>query len=547
MTPYKSRMLRICVLFAVLTLAGPTMICAQEAPKYWIFLEGKPDSESAAITERARERRSRRGLDQQELLDRNVSRSYVEDLQRMGARIVVESRWLNAVSAHLPPELLDRVRSLSFVRSIRPVARLDRAPPPASEILDAPSKQADLDYGPSQAQLAVMNAINPLEQGIDGTGVRLGFLDTSFGDFDHPAFGHLIQDGRLIEVRDFVGVPQPAASHGMSVASVAIGNDAGQLVGPAHGAEVLAGITEYVPTETNREEDYFVAGIEWMEAMGADVVNVSLGYTTFDKGERSYGPEDLDGNTGVTTIAADRAVSLGVAMVVSAGNEACSSPDRCWYYIGTPADGDSVISVGAIRADSVRSSFSSFGPTADGRIKPDVAAMGSGVYLAVPGGYGRSNGTSFSSPLVAGVVCQMLQVNPNLTPVQIRALLRSTASRSTSPNNELGWGIVNAAAAVEVAARSGIGGGEDVELSASPYPNPATDDLFVHINAGVTTQVSLDVFDLLGRRVEGNVVGYLTPGETTLRVPTHRLASGVYLFVVTTDDRRVSGTFIIAR
>jgi len=546
MTPIHRALLAFALL-AALFLAVPGGVRAQEAPRYWIFLEDKPEAETAVVTDRARRRRALRGRGRDEQLDRVVASSYLDGLRRLGVHTVVESRWLNAVSAQLTPDQAARVGGLPYVRDVRSVGRLTRRPPAPAILPAEPAKMGGTEYGPSQMQLALMNATATIEEGINGAGVRLGFLDTSFGAFEHPAFARLKAEGRLIEVRDFVGLPQPGASHGLSVASAAVGYEPGQLLGPAFGAEVLAAVTEYVPSETNAEEDFFVAGLEWMEAMGVDVVNVSLGYTTFDEGERSYAPGDLDGRTAVTTVAADRAVSLGVVVVASAGNEACSSPDGCWYYVGTPADGDHVITVGAVTADSARSFFSSRGPTADGRIKPDVAAMGSGVYVAAPGGYVYANGTSFSSPLVAAVVCQMLQANPELTPDRVRALLRATASRSTSPNNELGWGIIDAAAAVDAAVHEGTGGGGDFEISARPYPNPATDEVFIHINADVSARVTVDVLDLLGRRIEDSAVGYLTPGETILRLPTQRLASGVYLFLLTTGGRRASGAFVIAR
>ncbi|MEX0600542.1 MAG: S8/S53 family peptidase [Rhodothermales bacterium] len=512
------------------------------AEKHWIFLDGKPDAHASGASDRALRRRRVRGQSDTAGLNLEVAPSYTERLRQMGIEPIVQSRWLNAVSARLTRDQVDRVEKIGFVRSVRPVALLPPVHPPPSDAGPA-FKVGDLDYGPSRLQLDLIRAIAPLERGIDGTGVRLGFLDTPFGGFDHPAFERLTTEGRLVDVRDFVGSPQPAFTHGLSVASVAVGYDPGRLIGPAHGAEVLGAITEYGPTETNREEDYFVAGLEWLESMGVDVVNVSLGYTTFDPGERNYSREDLDGETAVTTLAADRAVELGVVVVTSAGNSGCSSPSRCWYYVSTPADGDFVIAVGAVNADSSRSSFSSFGPTADGRTKPDVAALGTGVYIAEPGGYGFSNGTSFAAPLVSAVVCQMLQVNPTLSPLQVRDILRVTASRGTQPDNALGWGIVNASAAVDAA--SGVVEEHD-GLSIETYPNPATDQVFIHIKTDAMTAGRLEIFDALGRRIRVDVRG-TAAGSTTLRVPSRHLASGIYLAVYTTERRRTAARFVVVR
>lgn len=534
----------IAILAAI--LAGlPGEAHGQPSTKYWIFLDGKPDASETVVSRRAYERRNRRGDPEAARYDREIAPAYLERLEQMGVTTVVRSRWLNAVSAYVSGDLRQRVQALSFVRSVQPVGKtVTPAPPDAAPRPFA--KAGDPEYGPSREQLALMNAVGPLDEGINGRGVRLGFLDTSYGSFDHPAFDSLHADGRLIAVQDFVNKPQPGYAHGMSVASVAVGFDSGHLVGPAYGAEVLAAVTEYGPTETNSEEDFFVAGLEWLESMGADVVNVSLGYTTFDRGERSYSRNDLDGDSAVTTVAADRAAALGVVVVVSAGNQACSHPDHCWYYVGTPADGDSVITVGAVTADSARASFSSFGPTADGRTKPDVAALGSHVYLADPDGYAYANGTSFSSPLVAGVICQMLQVNPLLTPMQVRGILRATANRADNPDNAVGWGIVNAAAAVTVAAETAPEG-EPGPLSIMPFPNPATDQVFVHINAGAAVSATIDVFDLLGRRAVDGIEAAVLPAGSSPRIPTRGLSSGVYVVVVTIDTQRASKTFVVLR
>jgi hypothetical protein len=474
----------------------------------------------------------------------------------MGIRPMVESRWLNAVSAYVRRGLVSRVANLAFVRGLRPVGR---AGPVASTSLlphHAGTTTAgsvltgisivDPDYGAAATQLDLVSDIPLLQSGIDGTGTRLGFLDTEFGNFEHPVFRRLVDEGRLIATRNFAQGPQ-ASQHGLSVASVAVGYLEGSLIGPAHGAEVLAATTEYVPTETNQEEDQFVAGLEWLESQGADVVNVSLSYTEFDAGERSYMPSDMDGNTGVTTVAADRAASLGVVVVASAGNDGCFSPDDCWYFVGTPADGDSVIAVGGVDSSGNRVSFSSRGPTADGRIKPDVAAMATSVFLAAPGNaFGLSAGTSFSSPMVAAIACQLLQINPRLTPFEVREILRSTASHATAPDNNLGWGIVNASAAAAVASvvhpatdPSGAG-------IAAVFPNPASEFVvFVVAAASEPVAATISIFDTQGRLVAQPLDGSVEQSNTFVRWQPGRLAAGVYLYRAAIGDRVDTGTIVL--
>jgi subtilisin family serine protease len=186
--------------------------------------------------------------------------------------------------------------------------------------------------------------------------------------------------------------------------------------------------------------------------------------------------DDLDGDTGLTSRAVDRAAQLGVTVVVSAGNSGCATPDSCWYYVNTPADADSAITVGAIEADSSLASFSSRGPTADGRRKPDVVVQGANVLAAwADDQYARVGGTSFASPQVTGIVAQMLQVNPTLSPTEVRTLLRRTASQADAPDNRTGWGVVDAAAAVNAAERRARRSPPSTLSVDPPYPNPASD------------------------------------------------------------------------
>ena len=524
-----------------------------EPAGYWIFLDGKPDAPPVEISERARARRARRGQPYATELDRSVSPTYIRKLEEHGVQIRVESRWLNAVSAELTEELLAQIREMDFVRDIRPLARRTTTfPEPVSGTAPV-SKTADRHYGPSRTQLALMNAIEPLERGINGKGVRIGFLDAPFSEFNHSAFDSLKSDGRLIAIRNFTGRTDDGSTHGMNVASTAVGYQEGELIGPAHAAEVLAAITEYTPTETNQEEHNLVAGIEWLESEGADVVNISLGYTKFPDvpdGEGDYAVSDLDGDTGITTIAVDKAAALGVVVVTSAGN----SGNVSWYYISTPADADSAIAVGAVSRDSSRASFSSFGPTADGRIKPDVSAMGTSVYHArSTNRFSYGGGTSFSSPLVAAVAAQILQVNPDLAPIDVRDILRMTAHQSAAPDNSLGWGVVNADAAVRMAESL-------IDPLSSPvtelptetalmgnYPNPFNPETTIRYALPQAGKVHLAVYNLLGHEVAVLVDESKSAGNYTTRFDAGDLPSGAYLYRLQTQDKIMAKTMILVK
>lgn len=529
---------------------------AVDGDKYWVFFDEKPvtvgkNLDDLSVKSRALERRRARGRASGAWYDRPVSDNYVARVREIAGNAGVVSRWLNAVTVHASPAQLEQIQALPFVREVQRVRAL-RRPENPSGLLPARSSSAKteaLDYGTSRRQLAFVNAIRPLEEEVNGTGVRIGFLDTQY-DFSHPALRHLQDSGRLIEVRDFTGPNQEEFGrdqnnyHGLNTSSITVGYDPGNLIGPAYGAEVLAATTEFAPTETNQEEDNLIAGLEWLESQGVDVVNVSLGYTTFDAGQNSYTPDDMDGDTGVTTRAADIAASLGVVMVISAGNDG----GNAWRIIGTPADGDSVIAVGAAMPDSTRANFSSVGPTADGRIKPDVSAMGTSVVVALPnGGYASGSGTSFSAPMVTGIVAQMLQVNPALEPMEVLEILKTTAHQADAPTNNLGWGIVNAFAAVEEA-RIRADNLPEVAQLRTPYPNPFTDEVrFEVVGPLEPSSARITLYDLLGRHMDVVFDGELEPGTNVIRYRPLSLPSGAYFYRIESAGRMDSGTLFFVR
>ena len=529
------------VVFCLLLVAGPAFAgatplsrdTARTTDRHWILLEPRPGAESGP-----------------EAWTTPVASSYLARLREHDIRPVVRSRWLHAVSARLSAAQLRWLRQQPFVRGLRPVRRGQslHSPPSTKPVwtgLDTATGTDSLRLGPSQGPLSRMNAVPPMERGLNGRGVRIGFLDAHFRGLRHPAFAPLRRDNRLIALRNFTDGRQ-YGNHGMGVTSVAVGQAPGTLVGPAHAAEVLGATTEYTPFERNVEEDYFVAGLEWLHRRGVDVVNVSIGYNTFDDGQEDYAPEDLDGDTALTTRAVDRAAQLGVTVVVSAGNSGCASPDSCWYYVNTPADADSAIAVGAVGPDSTLAPFSSRGPTADGRIKPDVVVQGKEVLAAWKNdGFARVGGTSFASPQVTAIVAQMLQVNPSLSPIEVRRLLRRTASQAAAPDNRLGWGVVNADAAIRAAERQARTTPPEALRIEDLYPNPASDRITFSVQAPRTpTPVTLTLHTPLGRSVATKQFP-VRPGPNWLSMNVQSLPSGLYWYRLEGTQTVASGTVAI--
>jgi hypothetical protein len=391
-----------------------------------------------------------------------VKKEYLDELKSLNLKIRVVSKWLNGASVLANRNQIEKIEKLPFVRAIKKVVTFYRKEPSFSEenlkkFYEAPRDQLKiphlgggvLGYGESYAQLAQIHVPELHNLGYSGKGVLITMLDTGYF-IHHPAFDSILNSGRLVATHDFIngddnvedGSGDYQREHGTYTFSAVGGFVSDTLIGPAYGSQFALAKTEVVATETQIEEDHWVAGIEWAENLGADVVSSSLGYNDW------YTYEDMDGNTALCTKAADLAVSKGIVVVNAAGNERNCWPPPCWDYIIAPADGDSVIAVGAVDINGIIASFSSKGPTYDGRIKPDVVACGVNTYCASPyGGYAWIGGTSLSTPLVAGVCALLLEVHPDWTPVQVREALWSTASQADYPDNLMGYGVVDASKA----------------------------------------------------------------------------------------------------
>ena len=331
--------------------------------------------------------------------------------------------------------------------------------------------------------------------------------------------------------------------HGAQVLSLLAAHDPGRLVGVAPEAEYILAKTEDNGSEWPVEEDRWIAGLEWADSLDVDVVNSSLGYTTWDDGS-GYTYEDLDGATALTTRAARIAAGKGIVVVASAGNEG----NQSWRYVTVPADAPGVIAVGAVDRRGEIAGFSSRGPTADGRIKPDVVAPGVSVVVAdIRGGdYTRKNGTSFSAPLVSGVCALLLQVHPTWGPEQVLTELRDTATDLgiAGEDTAYGWGLVNALQASGLEVEQ-----PDLSLAGMPFPNPATTAV-VHfpLQLAARDEVALRIFDLAGGLVHEENFPLAEGAGQALRweIP-RRVADGLYFYRLKASTFTRSGKIAVVR
>jgi|WetSurMetagenome_2_1015567.scaffolds.fasta_scaffold34664_2 serine protease AprX len=451
--------------------------------KYWIIFKdkGKFSYEDkitigsdayniglALLSERAINRRLK-VLPKDNLIDfadLPLEENYVTQVEKLGIELLAKSRWFNGVSAYLTSEQHEKVKKLDCVLHLKLVNKLLKqnfvslAPVECGEYYDNQlfyfkDIKNILSYGKSFDQMNLIDVPKVHNLGINGKGVLVASLDDGFEWRNHEALKNL----SVLDEYDFVNKDANAYSeenqkyedsyeqggHGTSTFSTMAGYKEGKLIGPAFNSEFILAKTEYVSSETPMEEDFWLEAAEWVEVKGVDIITSSLIYKEFDKPyiANSYKYEDFDGKTAITTLAGERAAYLGVVVLNAIGNYNQTAIPS----LGSSADGDSIISVGAVLPDGSIASFSSNGPTSDGRTKPDVCAMGVYVYVASKNksdSYEFSNGTSFSTPITAGVCALILSAHPELTPMQVREALRMTANNSATPNNILGWGIINA-------------------------------------------------------------------------------------------------------
>ncbi|GJQ61537.1 MAG: hypothetical protein SCALA702_05900 [Melioribacteraceae bacterium] len=425
------------------------------------------------ISEKALERRAK-NLPADEIItyeDLPVYSQYINSLNSLGIEPVRVLRWFNAISGYLNSDQVKDIKSLPFISKIEKVKKLrvDKKFLPAEEkpLNKISSANYSLDYGFSLTQNEMSFIPQVHELGFDGSGVLIGVLDTGFDWAAHDA----LKTRNVVNEYDFVfgdnvtkneSNDSPSQhNHGTYVFSILAGYLEGAIVGPAYDASFLLAKTENVASETHAEEDDYAAAMEWMENQGVDITTSSLGYSEFDDGEQSYTYQDMDGNTTIVAQAAKLAFSKGVVTVTSAGNEGSGS----WYYITSPGDEQNILTVGAVSSSNSIAGFSSRGPTPDGRIKPEVTAMGVSVFgaRATVNDYQFSSGTSSAAPIIAGITGLLLDVYPHLTNRQVRKIMIEAGDNVDSPDNDYGYGLVSA-------------------LRAISFPNIKTENNEIHIN-----------------------------------------------------------------
>ena len=472
--------------------------------RVWVYFDERDQKSTIDLDPATIKRRVKHGIHGPTKYDYIIKSSYLSDLKKTGVEIKNKSRWLNAVSIIADLDQIFLIKQFSFVQKIEPVQQHKKKKGIQSN--KTHSRVRDPDYGSSFDQIDQINCRTPHIAGYHGQGVRVLYLDTGF-ELNHEAYDSL----NLIAEYDFINNDENTANetpeevsddqdgHGTICLSVMAGYSPGNLIGPAFKSDYLLAKTEVMADEIYQEVDNYVAAIEWGESLGADITCASLGYYDW------YTYNDLDGNTAATTIAVDIASSLGVLCVNSAGNEG----DDPWYYICTPADADSIISVGAVSQDGIIAGFSSRGPTYDGRIKPELCALGVSTFCVRSNTediYRTASGTSFSAPLAAGAAAVIMSANPDWTNMQVREAMMMTASQGNNPDNSYGYGIINTWGAINYQHTTSIESNETIANHIKvhkAFPNPFNPIISMAIESSTTQDlIKASVYDLQGRLIE---------------------------------------------
>ncbi len=531
----------------LLSFSWTTKGLAQD--RYAVFFKFKPQKEyvlsspNKFLTEKAIQRRAREKV-AVDSLDLPVTAAYLQGISAYTQELLYASKWLNAAVVVTDAEGKKKMEGLPFVQKVvwvakgfisktgnRTSTRIPVATPKKWAIEESYREAAAYDF---QNELLGIPAMH--QAGFTGKGITVAVFDSGFPGLDKAIpFAHVFTNkrvvGQLNVVRPWIKEVFRDNEHGTQVSSLILSNQAGTLVAGAHQAQVIFAITEDVATEYPVEELNWVRAAEYADSLGVDIINSSLGYLDFDDPSLTYTTAQLDGKTTYVTRGATLAAKRGILVVNSVGNYGSAGSSS----LVAPADAQGILAVGSVNASSVVSTFSSRGPTADGRIKPELVAFGqSPVLISGSGQVSSAAGTSFSAPQLTALTAGLWEAKPNWTKDELLTNLIKSGTQYAAPDQNLGYGIPNFRGAYYGAL---LGLNEEIESGSSIYPNPLRSES-LHIRFGKELRVTLTILDGSGRRVVEQV------GErNTIQQPfvfnLSDLPSGIY-FLQLLDGKEIA-------
>ena len=535
-------------LFPLLAFLISFQISAQEDA--WVYLKDKPSQATflatplTMLSQRALDRRTRQNI----VLDSKdvpLEASYYTQIKNaVGITVLAKSKWLNAIHVQGTQNNINNLKTnYSFVDKVEFANRALNAK--SSRVISAQKKQkkytvaaTDINYGSATNQVEMLKGDYLHEQGFTGSGMHIAVIDGGFANVNTlDAFKKIRDNNQILGGYDYVkrnadfyvkdfSNGNIVNTHGTKVLSTIAGNLTNQYVGTAPDASYYLFITEDVFNEVPLEESLWVEAAERSDSLGVDVINTSLGYSVyFDETKYNYSYADMNGTTAFISKGAAIGVSRGMIIVTSAGNEG-NDP---WKYMNAPADVATVFTVGAVNASRVIAPFSSFGPTSDGRVKPDVLAQGQSAVVInhLTSAPQTGNGTSYSSPIMTGVVACFWQAFPNATNTEIMQRIRESADRYSNPHEQYGYGIPNFETAYAAVLNIDK---EKFMNGVSVYPNPINSRFSIQTNAIDINSLSIQIYNVIGKKVFEKV------SLESNTIDVSHLNAGIYILKIMYDS-----------
>lgn len=526
--------IRLCI---IVIMVFQAFAFAQE--EAWVYLADKPGATEALqnpitiLTQQAINRKVAQGV-AIDVRDVPVSEDYIAQIKAQpGIMVLAKSKWFNSLYVSGMQSSIEALGALPFVASVHfanhNLDRQGRAASP-NDKFELEETLVDFNYGSAQNQVEMLNLNVLHEQDFTGNGIVIAVLDAGFPNVNTMgAFQRMRDNNRLLDGYDFVNrtndiYAYTGSNHGTKVLSTMSGYIPDSYVGTAPDASYYLFRTENAAIESPVEESYWVEAAERADSLGVHIINTSLGYNTFDNPNYDYTVNDMDGNTTFISRGANIAAEKGILVVGSAGNLG----NNIWQIVSAPADSDGVFTIGAVDEAGNYAWFSSRGSSVQPTHKPDVVAMGLGAaVINENNNIVYNNGTSFSSPIIAGAMACLMQALPGTDINQLKQLVRMSASQYQTPDYFLGFGIPDFATALN----SALSVQEQVDDSIKFYPNPVIDMLYIH-HFGVSQNVLINIFDLTGK-----LVLHKENSASNIPFDVSGLVTGIYFMEIKTGIR----------
>ncbi|MCF6181104.1 S8 family serine peptidase [Lutibacter sp.] len=517
------------------------ILLGQTIEDAWVYFNDKPNESTylaspiAMLTQRSIDRRTRYNIPF-DSKDVPVELSYINQIKsQAGITVLAKSKWLNALHIQGTQVDINNLLNLTFVASIDFADKSLNAGGKRllkNKIVQKTDKldfTTNFNYGNATNQIQMIKGDVLHQNNFTGQGMEIAIIDAGFPNVDtYAAFQRIRDNNQILGGYDFVNRSTNFYTghyHGMAVLSTIAGYVDNQFVGTAPDAKFYLFISEDDSQETPLEESLWVEAAEKADSLGVDVINTSLGYTTFDNPNYNYTYSDMDGKTTFISRGAEIAFSRGMILVNAAGNEGSSS----WHYISAPADATSVLSIGAVDATGTIASFSSFGPTSDGRIKPDVDAQGANVYIiSNTGSIATSNGTSFASPIMTGAITCLWEAFPQKTNAEIIQRVKESGSLYSSPTAQEGYGIPNFESVYNILNIEQL---ENETDNPTIFPNPIKDNINFKFPKN-SDKIEITIVNLLGKTMVHQLI---FKGRPVMNISY--LSTGLYMMQLSYNNK----------